>query len=510
MRFSITWKLLSAVFATTVLAVCLMLLAVQWSFGRGFLEYVKAQEQQRRDRLVAHLAARFKQDGGWGFVAGDRRAWRDIVANSFADGAAGYEWDWDDDDADEHGWFGRDRHDDDDADEHGWFGRDRHDDDDADEHGWFGRDRHEHRHRPDEITLIPMALFNVERQRIVGRIARRGGIDYLPITVDGGVVGYLGVKPIANLSALHDVRFARHLTRTFFIIAAVILVLTLALVWPLSRRLVRPIKEITQATKRLGRGKYDTRINVDSKDELGELSRDFNLLARALQANETARRQWIADISHELRTPLAILRGEIEALQDGVREYTPQRLAALHAQVISLNRLVDDLYELSMSDIGALDYHKETADVAALLRQYIAAFADDFAAKNIAVAFVNRAADDSLSLNIDVKRFGQLFANLFANTRRYTDSGGRMRVTVDKTEREALIEVEDSAPGVADKDLERLFDRLYRVETSRSKATGGTGLGLAICRNIVEAHGGSIAAAHSELGGVKVHIALPL
>ena len=297
---------------------------------------------------------------------------------------------------------------------------------------------------------------------------------------------------------------------TYALIALLTLLISALASLLLARRLLRPIRRIAAAAKDLGAGRYATRIQADRNDELGRLAGDFNHLAAALERNEQARRRWVADISHELRTPLAILRGEIEALLDGVRQPSPDRLQSLHGEVLGLGKLVDDLYELALSDLGALDYQRETLDLAEIIDETVESFGSRFAAKGLQL--INRV-QGPLPLTGDHRRLQQLFTNLLENSRRYTDPGGRLEITLDADAGEAdgcyHLLLQDTAPGVPDQALPQLFERLYRVDKSRSRDLGGAGLGLAICRNIVAAHGGHIEAADSTLGGLALRIRLP-
>jgi len=217
----------------------------------------------------------------------------------------------------------------------------------------------------------------------------------------------------------------------------------------------------------------------------------------------------MADIAHELRTPLAILRGEIEALADGVRTYDALALQSLHTEVLTLHTLVEDLYHLSLSDLGALTYRKATIDLAALLDNALHAFVDRWAEKHLTFE-VPRRGEAPVWVFGDTERLSQLFTNVFENTLRYTDPGGRIHVWYEPQAHAVVIHVQDSAPGVPQDALPQLFDRWYRVETSRNRAYGGSGLGLAICKNIVEAHEGKIWARPSPLGGLWLQILLPL
>ena len=244
---------------------------------------------------------------------------------------------------------------------------------------------------------------------------------------------------------------------------------------------------------------------VSSNDELGRLAQDFNRLASSLEKNESMRRAFMADISHELRTPLAILRGELEAMQDGVRKLTPEAVSSLLMEVATLTKLVDDLHQLSLSDEGALAYRKAqptrrrcwswSRQLPRALRQSRA----DAAA----------GAAGAGALFGDPDRLIQLFTNLLENSLRYTDRDGTVSLALHATASGWRLLIDDSAPGVADAQREKIFERFWRSEGSRNRASGGSGLGLAICRNIVEAHGGAMSADHSDLGGLQIRVELP-
>ena len=225
-----------------------------------------------------------------------------------------------------------------------------------------------------------------------------------------------------------------------------------------------------------------------------------------MEHTEGARRRWVADISHELRTPLTFLRSQVEAILDGVRQPTTESVTAIHHEIMRFSRLVDDLYQLSLSDVGAQTYRKDAVTVSEVLHQAVSIVSPEFSAKKIAL---HCEAPIGITVFGDPDRLRQLFGNLLDNSLKYTDPGGELSIKVQKGDGSVMIDVQDSAPGVAEAELEKLFERLYRVESSRSRATGGAGLGLAICRNIVEAHEGSITAKPSPLGGVWIRVELP-
>jgi two-component system sensor histidine kinase BaeS len=326
--------------------------------------------------------------------------------------------------------------------------------------------------------------------------------------VQGKQVGTLGLVAPRILNDLRIRHFVSEQHQTLFLTALCIAAGAALLSLPLAGRMVRRIMALAKATNRLASGAYDIRVPAGSCDELGQLARDFNQLAQTLESNEQLRRRWVADISHELRTPLAVLRGEVEAVQDGVRSLSPQTMEVLHAEIMHLSRLVEDLYELALADIGALTYRKTELDWAQLVALTVEAHREQFAARNLGLHF--SGPQNGLPLFGDGERLRQLLANLLQNTLRYTDADGRLEVVLQARQEDYLLTFSDTAPGVPPQSLERLFDRLYRVEGSRNRTHGGAGLGLALCKSIVEAHGGRIQAAASSLGGLQITIELPI
>ncbi|MCC6301846.1 MAG: HAMP domain-containing protein [Gammaproteobacteria bacterium] len=352
-------------------------------------------------------------------------------------------------------------------------------------------------------------LLDADRSIIYGDADLAELLTLRPLTVDQRTVGYLGILPGPSLSDMSAAHFLDQQSDAFALMALTVMLVSAILAYAFANRLLQPLRAITEGSRALAEGHYGARVPIRGEDELGRLAKDFNSLAEALQQNEGIRRQWVADISHEIRTPLAVLRGEIEALQDGVRPVDIQAINSLHGEILRLGRLVDDLYELSMTDLGALQYRKTRVDPLAILEDNLKTHAEEFRAAGIEVALDKRLTDPVL-LNADPDRLEQLFFNLLSNTLRYTDAGGRLVIRASRDDRQLVLDFMDSAPGVPEEDLPRLFERLFRVESSRSRAYGGAGLGLAICRNIVHAHGGNISAQPSSLGGVWVRVTLPL
>lgn len=328
----------------------------------------------------------------------------------------------------------------------------------------------------------------------------------LPLESDGVLIGWLALSPPDWLEDDLAQRFNRQHNRSLGWISLGVLALAFVLGWVFGEGLLRRIRTLARGARRLARGDYGTRIAAKGRDELAALSEDFNHLAAALERNEALRRRGMADVSHELRTPVAVARAELDALIDGIRPCTREYLEQLQGRLLALGRLLDDLYDLALSDAGALDYRFSPLDLGESLQATVKEMEDAFADKGIELRL---ECDDELPIDGDRGRLRQVLDNLLGNSLRYTDPNGCTRVVATRSGTEIRLSVQDTAPGVEAEALERLFDRFYRVEASRSRAKGGAGLGLAICRNIVEAHHGSIHARAADSGGLAIEIRLP-
>lgn len=351
------------------------------------------------------------------------------------------------------------------------------------------------------------ALYDIDGSRVVGGGFKREDADMFPIEFGGVVVGELWVKKLAEVTDDADLAYLRRQAATTGWLILCLIPLLALIAWLLARHLLRPVRDLSRAAQDLGKGRYELDLPERGGDELAALARSFNHLGHVLANTEQARRRWVADISHELRTPLAVLRGEIEAILDGIRKPTEENLASLHQEINGLNRLVNDLYELALSDAGALQYHMEDVSLRDLVHETTSLFEVVLAEKNLQLRC--ELPKEPALVQADARRIQQLITNLLENSRRYTDPDGTVLISLTRDDHSWFLRVEDSAPSVSEEGCRLLFERFHREEGSRSREFGGAGLGLSICRNIAEAHRGKIEAAPSSLGGVAVTLTLP-
>jgi two-component system sensor histidine kinase BaeS len=330
-----------------------------------------------------------------------------------------------------------------------------------------------------------------------------------PVRVAGAVVASVRMPASARVPDAVERAFLQRQYLGIAVVAVGLLVLGVIAARWIAGRWVNPLLSIQAATARIARGEFSVRLGEERSDEIGDLVRDLNRMAAGLQRLEVSRRRWIAEISHELRTPLTVLRGELDALEDGVRPFGAAALASLREEALRLSAIVDDLHLLAMADLEALPVHPVADDATRIVARVRERFALRAADRGLALE-LEAPPEGSLNVRWDGPRIEQLLGNLLENSLRYTDAPGTIRLTVAPNADTIDLDVDDSPPGVPSAALERLFEPLYRLDAARSRERGGSGLGLAICRALARAHGGEIQALASPLGGLRVRVRLPL
>lgn len=457
MKTSLSRRLFLAVFGIALLVTLAMGLADGWNFARGFVGYINGQTEERMTTVLPSLRDYYRERRSWDGLLKDRKEWFTLIHPQ--GGLHPDETDWSVPSSDLTG------------------------------------------------AVFRISLLDADQRSIIAFVEPHADDPRLPIEVDGKTVGWLTMTPFQSVTeAGGELLLKRQLLASLGVGVLALLLAALLAGWA-SRRLLAPVRRVAAATHRLAAGDYAERVQVQSEDEVGQLARDFNQLAHTLERNEQMRREFMADISHELRTPLAVLRGELEALEDGVRKLDGDSLRSLQQEVGQLNKLVDDLYELSLADVGALTYRKQPQDLVELLQQALAGATERCQERGLSLEL--QLPIEAMPVLVDADRLRQLIGNLLENSLRYTEAGGRLRILLQAENGNVSLDWLDSAPGVDADDLPRLFERFFRGDASRARASGGSGLGLAICRSIAEAHGGSLEARPSPLGGLWLHLSLP-
>ncbi|MES0328277.1 MAG: ATP-binding protein [Gammaproteobacteria bacterium] len=495
MQLGIKSKLILSLMLANGLLAGLMYGLTSQSFDRGFLAYVNQAEMQKLQPLLDDLSQYYQDKSGWRWIRQDHYLWRDLMNKHVFGQTEGKTQSENSAES-----FQRRQR----PSDGGWQPEQR-------------RARSDRGFRPPLLAALRSGRLNIDprvllrdqyKKLILGKHADSENVQWLPIKVNNVLVGELGVKSLNNLSAKLDVLFVEQQKETYAYIAVALLLATFVVAIVLARYFLGPIRLIKQGVHRLVAGDYEQKFELKSGDELGQLARDFNFLTRTLKGNRQSRQQWIADISHELRTPVAILQGELDALLDGVRKVDRNALTSLQQESRRLGSLINDLHELSLSDLGALSYNKENLDLVELIEDFIDSHERHIEKYNIQVSF--NSPNEACMILADGDRLDQCFKNLLQNTLRYTDQPGQLEIRLVHGKQGIELYWEDSSPGVSDEELKHLFDRLYRVEQSRNRAKGGAGLGMSICKNIIQAHDAEVSLYKSKLGGLGVRINFPV
>ena len=483
-RLSISQKLMLALLGLTLMVLIATLGLARWSFERGFLDYVNALEQTRLTTISEDLSV-FYVDNGSTWVGINERHLRGRI--NFIP-------------LDEKGAKYR----------KGYHSKAR-----------LGPPPSKRRPPPPKgfnspknppvISSPPTALFDMQGSKIAGPKFVRFSNESIniPVVVSGQAVGILKSEPKRKLDSSIETAFSRQQWITSGVIGIASLLFAALVSWLLVGLLLSPVRKIINGVSKLSKGDYTQRILSDEihQDELGRLMVELNYLTQTLEKNQSVRRRWIADISHELRTPLSVLTGEVEALKDGIRPFNKEHLVSIDQEIKRLRHLTDDLYELSISDLGGLRYEFKRVDLVDCVKHAIQKHQNKAGENDLDFSY---SGEREMTVDADEKRIDQLMTNLIRNSLAYTDAPGQVSIEILRKPNTLLLNVSDTPPGVTEAECINLFEPLYRQDSSRARRGQGAGLGLAICKNIVEAHRGTITAKPSAQGGLLIMIELPL
>jgi two-component system sensor histidine kinase BaeS len=488
-------KLITIFFLTSVVLVVTQVLVMQWSIGKGMIDYVNERELKVLSGVASTLSEIYQKEGSWQNISKNHRGFKKIIDRGLVDSEfspaqgnrppnrpRGPRPDMGQNQPQSNGHPIR-------------------------EQGVPNGPPHSRGGPP--AFEVSYALLDVDKTLIAGLYSADLSFSYIDILVEEKVIGFLAVSKRDQLTAGYELNFVKEQQRYILLIALGLVLVAMLIAMPLAAHFVKPIKLLTAAMSKLTFGDYQQRIDLKRKDEFAQLTRDFNELAATLEQNEQARKRWLADISHELRTPVAILKGEMEAMLDGVRPLTLERIQSLSEEIAQLEQLLDDLHELTRNDLGTMHYRKDYVDLITLLSEEAEHYHTLLLENGIEVKFV--ALPDKAIVFADIKRLRQLLGNIITNGIKYASEGDTLKITVELSQdtKEFHLRIEDNGLGVEKDDLPHLFEYLFRVEDSRNRDTGGSGLGLSICKKIIEGHHGQISAFASDLGGLGILIILP-
>jgi signal transduction histidine kinase len=448
MRRSFALRLAAAFAGVGIAAAALTAILVNVAFGTRFANYLDAQQQAREQQLVAVLADSYERSGGW-----NTKDLQSLTPLAFMDGGTLRLLD--------------------------------------------SSGRTVWAPSPDQL-LGQMAQMH---QQMMGGGAL-GPAQELPITVNGQIVGTATVQLPATGLLPQDSAFRASVNRLLLYGGLTAGAMALVLGIMLARRATAPARELSRAARAFAEGDRTRRVTYDEPDEFGEMASAFNAMGDAVEQEDRLRRDFAAEVAHEVRTPLAILRSQVEAIQDGVIEPDPSTVASLHEETLRLTRLMGDLETLASADAATFSLSPRPVALRALLEECARGFAGQFEGQE--VTLTTELAD--VTADVDPSRMRQIVSNLLSNALKFTPSGGSVNLELHATDDGAVIVVADTGPGIPLDDLPHVFDRFFR---GRGVRASGSGIGLTVVRELVEAHGGSVEVASEPGAGAKFTVRLP-
>jgi len=350
-------------------------------------------------------------------------------------------------------------------------------------------------------------LIANERYQIGDKVSQADFELGISITEDGKVIGVLVPMRTPFQGNPREVEFIERINLTLLYGALIGAVIALLLGIFLSRTITRPLRELTNATHAVSEGDLTQQVPVRSKDELGELAKAFNKMSAELSRSVNSRKQMTADIAHELRTPLSLILGHAEAVHDGVLSPTRENFEIIREEAVRLEHLVNDLRTLSLADAGELTIIPQIIEPERLLQEVASLYQYQTQKKNIKLEL--DIASPLSTIEVDPGRMTQVITNILDNATRHTPEDGKIILSAKQMGDQVELAIQDSGPGLPPEDLNRIFERFYRADSSRQREDGGSGLGLAIARSIVQAHGGQLSAESDAGKGLKIKILLP-
>ncbi|MCL6472579.1 MAG: HAMP domain-containing protein [Firmicutes bacterium] len=351
------------------------------------------------------------------------------------------------------------------------------------------------------VALLSITVVSIIINWAIGR-QFNNYLERGPFGVPGGPPWYRGMGPgemfYHHVIGPLEQSFLQSVNKWIWVAGLLAAAIAALAGFIIAKRMTAPLKDLAVAAKEISRGDLAHRVEIQSDDEIGQVARSFNAMARSIEKSNELRRRLLGDIVHEIKTPLTVVRGNIEAMLDGVIEPTPKKLAAIHTETLLLARLLNDLRDLSLAEGKQLKLETQVEDIGSIIRQVVEMFKPRATeeAKQLSIELNN----DIPPALVDRDRISQVLYNLIANAFQYTSKGDYIKISarVDTAvgggidNPVVLVSVADSGEGISEKDLPYVFDHFYRVDESRARSSGGSGIGLAIVKHLIEAHGGHV------------------
>ena len=485
----VQYKLFFITLLASLVLVLLMLLLAQWGFDRGLLKHANQRQLSQYESLLPSLESIYQRNGSWRALALQPQLWHKLKQQA---GLA---------------FTSHNPHINPPVSNDAPWGVRRYSTDRASP-PQLSEPRFSEPQMP-RLHAPPLALLDKDKNRIIGHEGRPEHRLYLAIMVQGGVAGYLSYTAREQIFDEYDLQLAQELTANLWWIAALMVLVCAALALPFAHSLLKPVQPIVNTLHELANGNLHARAHVSHQDEIAQVAQNVNQLAQSLHDRSEQRKTWLANICHELRTPIAAMRGELETMLDGIRPIQQDDIISAHQKTLQLQRLVEDLYQLTSSDIGALSFHKQDIDALDCLSNIITQIKPSILQAGLTFDFINSLPTAASGfIYADPLRLSQLLHNLIQNSIKYTQTPGKIVVRIFQQNEQLCIDIEDSSPNVTDDELTNIFELLYRGDASSNRQTRGAGLGLAICKSIAQSHQADLLASHSSLGGLKISLRL--
>ena len=452
MRYSLIYKLMGAFLLLIVVSALIITISTMVTTRSAFDQYSNANRKNWSSRLADTLIDYYETNGSWDGIDS-------LMASTLTTGQSS-----------EPGMFGK--------------GKDgmRH----SMSMGMMGDDE-QHVLLADKNAVILFDSSGEHTGKQMSGNDRQKGITLLSGST---AIGTLVVSKEAIGSGTPAAAFLTSVNRS--IVASVVVSLLIAIILGavLFNQVTSPLRQLKKAADAVGVGNFKERVSIHSRDEFADVGRSFNQMAESLEKAEENRLHYMADIAHELRTPLTAIQGTIEAMQDKILPLDEEQLDNLHSQTDLLNRLVNDLRLLSLAETGHLKLDLKRINPGELTRQTIESMRPLAGQRSINIQL--DIQENIPECQLDTDRYAQIINNLFSNALRYTPEGGTITAKLALMANTLELSITDTGSGITAEDLPHVFDRFYRADKSRSRASGGAGLGLAIVKHLVEAHGGRI------------------